>query len=74
MAKTGGIALRIPRSEREDLERLAVALGCSRSALIRAAVADLALRDLRSIRECVEALPTTREAFRAEEEAAAAAA
>lgn len=58
MAKTEGIGLRLPRNERNDLERLVVALGVTRSVLIRAAVADLAVRDLASIRERVEALPT----------------
>lgn len=58
------VAVRIPPAEREPLDRLAVALGCTRSLIVRAAVAEITAADLGSIRERVAALPTMRAATR----------
>lgn len=65
MPKTGPVSVRLPAAEREAADRLAASLGVTRSVLVRAALTELAVRDLGAIRERVATLPTTREALRA---------
>ncbi|MEJ7787204.1 MAG: hypothetical protein WKF96_20580 [Solirubrobacteraceae bacterium] len=60
MTTKTGISMRLPAVEREQLDRLATALGCSRTLLLRAAFSELTAADLSTVRQRLTAMPTGR--------------